>query len=208
MVLSILVIAVAGYFLGNVNGAILVSRFIVHDDVRTHGSGNAGFTNYYRNYGGMKSLLVASIDFLKAAAACLLGRWLLGRYGYALEGSMIGALSVTLGHDFPALYGFKGGKGILCGFAIGVTVDWRVAVICFILFWVSYLPTKLVSLGSVISALGFAIGFALFHHDNLFVLIGGIILSALAVYMHRANIVRLIHGEEAKTDFFRKGGKK
>ena len=208
MLLNVLIIILAGYFLGNINGAILISRFMVHDDVRTHGSGNAGFTNYFRNYGGGKSLLVASIDFLKAAAACLLGRWLLSSYGYGLEGSMIGALAVTLGHDFPALYGFKGGKGILCGFAIGVVVDWKVAVICFILFWVSYLPTKLVSLGSVISALGFAIGFALFHHDNAFVMIGGVILSLLAVYMHRTNIRRLIRREETRTDFFQKGGKK
>ena len=209
MILSVLIIILAGYFLGNINGAILISKFMVHDDVRTHGSGNAGFTNYYRNYGGMKSLLVASIDFFKAAFACLLGKFLLGKYGLSLEGGMIGALAVTLGHDFPALYGFKGGKGILCGFAIGVVVDWKVAVICFILFWVSYIPTKLVSLGSVISALGFAIGFALFHYDNLLVLIGGILLSALAVYMHRTNIQRLIQGKETKTDFFqKKGGKK
>ena len=208
MILSVLIILLAGYFLGNINGAILVSRFLVHDDVRTHGSGNAGFTNYFRNYGGLMSLLVASIDFLKAAFACLLGKWLLGKYGLSLEGSMLGALAVTLGHDFPALYGFKGGKGILCGFAIGVVVDWRVAVLCFLLFWISYLPTKLVSLGSVVSALGFAIGFALFHHDNILVMIGGILLSALAVYMHRTNIQRLIRKEESKTDFFKRGKKK
>ena len=208
MVLSVLLILAAGYFLGNINGAILISKFMVHDDVRTHGSGNAGFTNYFRNYGGGKSLLVASIDFLKAALACFLGKWLLGRYGLSLEGGMIGALAVTLGHDFPALYGFKGGKGILCGFAIAVVVDWKVAVICFILFWAAYLPTKLVSLGSVISALGFAIGFALFHYDNVFVMIGGVILSGLAIYMHRTNIRRLFRREETRTDFFQKGGKK
>ena len=207
MIFPILIIIAVGYLLGNINGAILISKFMVHDDVREHGSGNAGFTNYFRNFGGGRSLLVASIDFLKAAIACLLGRLLLSSYGLGLEGSMIGALAVTLGHDFPAFYGFKGGKGILCGFAIAVTVDWKVAVLCFLLFWIAYLPTKLVSLGSVISALGFAVGFALFHHTNLFVMIGGLILSALAVYMHRSNIMRLIRGQETKTDFF-KGKKK
>ena len=207
MIFPILIIIAVGYLLGNINGAILISKFMVHDDVREHGSGNAGFTNYFRNFGGGRSLLVASIDFLKAAIACLLGRLLLSSYGLGLEGSMIGALAVTLGHDFPAFYGFKGGKGILCGFAIAVTVDWKVAVLCFLLFWIAYLPTKLVSLGSVVSALGFAVGFALFHHTNLFVMIGGLILSALAVYMHRSNIMRLIRGLETKTDFF-KGKKK
>lgn len=208
LILSILGILAAGYLLGNINGAILVSKFLVHDDVRTHGSGNAGFTNYFRNYGGVKSLLVASIDFLKAAISCLIGGWLLGSAGYRLEGMMIGALAVTLGHDFPAFYRFKGGKGILCGFAIAVTLDWRIAVLCFILFFIAYLPTKFVSLGSVASALGFAIGFALFHHDNLFLMISGVALSALAVYMHRTNIQRLIKGEESKTDFFKRRSKK
>lgn len=208
MIFRIVILAVISYLLGNINGAIVVSRFLVHDDVRTHGSGNAGFTNYFRNYGGVKSLLVASIDFLKAAVACLLGRWLLSPMGMGLEGSMIAAICVTLGHDFPALYGFKGGKGILCGFAIAVCLDWKVAVLCFLLFWIPYLPTKLVSLGSVCSALGFAVGFALFHHDNLFVMIGGVILSALAIYMHRTNIRRLLKGEESRTDFFHRGGGK
>lgn len=207
MILLVLVIIAASYLLGNLNGAILISKFIVHDDVRTHGSGNAGFTNYFRNYGGVRSLLVAAIDFLKAAIACLLGGWLLSRYGYRLEGMMVGALGVTLGHDFPALCGFKGGKGILCGFAIAVVLDWRVGLLCFLLFWIAYLPTKLVSLGSVVSALGFAIGFALFHYDNTFILIGGIALSALAVYMHRTNIKRLAQGKETKTDFFKRRNK-
>ena len=208
MIAAIILIAVVSYLLGNVNGAIVVSRFLVHDDVRSHGSGNAGFTNYFRNYGGGMSLLVASIDFLKTALACFLGGWILGRYGYALEGKMIGALGVTLGHDFPALYGFKGGKGILCGFAITVMLDWRVMILCVLLFWIPYLATRYVSLGSVLSALGFAIGFAVFHHDNLFIVIGGIVLSAAAVFMHRANIARLFKGEESKTDFFHRGKKK
>ena len=77
MIFPILIIIAAGYLLGNINGAILISKFMVHDDVREHGSGNAGFTNYFRNFGGGRSLLVASIDFLKAAIACLLGRLLL-----------------------------------------------------------------------------------------------------------------------------------
>ena len=207
MVLAIVLIAVVSYLLGNINGAIVVSRFLVHDDVRSHGSGNAGFTNYFRNYGGAMSLLVASIDFLKTALACLLGGWILGRYGLALEGKMIGALGVTLGHDFPAFYGFKGGKGILCGFAITVILDWRVMLICVLLFWVPYLATRYVSLGSVCSALGFAIGFAIFHFHSPFVVIGGVILSALAVFMHRTNIKRLVKGEESRTDFFKRGKK-
>ena len=81
MLLRILIIIAAGYLLGNLNGAILISRTLAHDDVRNHGSGNAGLTNYFRNYGGLNSLLVIGIDAAKGVAACLLGRFLLAPYG-------------------------------------------------------------------------------------------------------------------------------
>ena len=77
MVLRVVVIILASYFLRNLNGAILISRLLAHDDVRRHGSGNAGFTNFCRNYGSLSGLLVFAIDALKAVAACLLGRVLL-----------------------------------------------------------------------------------------------------------------------------------
>ena len=208
MILSVLIILVVSYLLGNINGAIWISKALVHDDVRSHGSGNAGFTNFFRNYGGVVSLLVMLIDFAKAAISCLLGGWLLGRYGYRLEGMIAAAIAVSLGHDFPALCGFKGGKGIICGLAVAVCIDWRIALLIFVLFALSYLPTKLVSLGSVVGACGFALGFVIWHHDNLILMIGGIVLSALALYMHRANIGRLIRKEESKVDFFKKGSKK
>ena len=207
MFFSVLLILVIGYLLGNINGAIWISKSVVHDDVRTHGSGNAGFTNFFRNYGGWNSLLVLAIDFLKALIACLLGGWILGRYGYRREGMMAAAIAVSLGHDFPALCGFKGGKGILCGLAVAVAIDWRIALVIFVLFMAAYLPTRLVSLGSVVGALGFGLGFVLFHHDNWILMVGGLLISALAVFMHRTNIKRLIHGEETKTDFFKRSKK-
>ena len=204
MILSVILILVISYLLGNINGAIWISRSVVHDDVRTHGSGNAGFTNFFRNYGGASSLLVMAIDFGKAAIACLLGGWLLGRYGYRMEGMMAAAIAVTLGHDFPVFCGFKGGKGILCGLAIAVCLDWRIAIVLFCLFFLAYLPTKYVSLGSVVSAFGFGLGFLLFHHDNWVLWLGGIALSGLAIFMHRANIKRLLSGQESRTDFFKR----
>lgn len=208
MIIAILVILAISYLMGNINGAILISKFVIHDDVRTHGSGNAGFTNYFRNYGGLNSLIVMAIDFFKAYFACLLGGWILNRYGLKLEGMMIAALGVTLGHDFPALCGFKGGKGILCGLAVAVAIDWRIALLLPVLFAVTYFPTKYVSFGSVAGACGFAVGFLIFHHDNLLLVAGGILLSALALFMHRSNIKRLIHGQETKTDFFKEHKKK
>ena len=149
----VLITVITGYLLGNLNGAVCMSTLISHDDVRTHGSGNAGLTNFIRSYGAASSILVVLIDFLKAVVACLVGQLLLTPYDMALEGVMIGAAAVSLGHDFPALLGFKGGKGILCGLAIAVVADWRCALFILALFAVAVLITRYVSLGSVLGAL-------------------------------------------------------
>lgn len=160
MILKAILIAAAGYLLGNLNGAILISKLLVHDDVRRHGSGNAGFTNFFRNYGGFTSLLVILIDAVKAVAACTLGRWLLASEGLGLEGAVLAALAVGIGHDFPALLGFHGGKGIVCGFASALMLDWRVGLVAFVVFAGVYLTTKYVSLSSVLAAVSLAVSFA------------------------------------------------
>lgn len=199
---SITLTAIAGYFLGNLNGSVLMSRLLAHDDVRIHGSGNAGFTNFFRNYGGLGSLVVILLDGCKAAAACLIGGALLRPFGFYQEGMILGAIAVTLGHNFPALLGFRGGKGIVCGFASAIVIDWRVALMVLAIFAAVYFLTHYVSLSSVLGALSFGTGFLLFHPDQPYLIAGSILLAALAIFMHRENIRRLLRGEERKTDFF------
>lgn len=205
MAVSIALICVLGYLLGGINGAILLSKLVEKDDVRRHGSGNAGFTNFFRNYGKRTSLLVILIDAAKAAASCLLGGWLLGKYGLGTEGMLLGGLAATLGHDFPALLGFRGGKGIVCGFATALVTDWRVGLILFAVFALVYFLTHYVSLASVLCALGFFVSFWLFYPGRPFVLILSGCLSALAIFLHRENIGRLVRGQERKTYFFKRG---
>ena len=201
--LPILVIAFAGYYLGNINGAVCVSA-LLQDDVRKHGSGNAGLTNFVRNYGWGYAALVVIIDVSKAVLACLLGKLMLEPYGYSMEGTMVGAVAVSLGHDFPAFLGFRGGKGILCGISVAFALDWRCALIIMGVFAVCFFTTGYVSLGSVIGALAFAISFGLFYCNNPFVAIGGIFIGLLAVGMHHANIGRLFRGTERKVRLFGK----
>lgn len=205
MAVSIALICVLGYLLGGINGAILLSKLVEKDDVRRHGSGNAGFTNFFRNYGKRTSLLVILIDAAKAAASCLLGGWLLGKYGLRTEGMLLGGLAATLGHDFPAFLGFRGGKGIVCGFATALVTDWRVGLILFAVFALVYFLTHYVSLASVLCALGFFASFWLFYPGRPFVLILSGCLSALAIFLHRENIGRLVRGQERKTYFFKRG---
>ena len=202
MWLWIAVAAVAGYLLGNLNGAVFTSHML-HDDVRNHGSGNAGLTNFIRNYGAGKAALVIAIDALKAVVACLIGGLLLMPYGNYLLGTAIGGAAVLLGHTFPVFLGFRGGKGILSGLFVAVMVDWRIALLVLVMFAIAYLITWYVSLGSVLAAAAFAVGFVIFHHNNLPVMLCGIFMGALAVFMHRENIVRLAKGQERKTNLFK-----
>ena len=205
MLLRILVTALASYFLGNHNGAICVSQ-MMHDDVRSHGSGNAGLTNFIRNYGAGRSVLVILIDVLKAVLACTLGGLMFPEY--AIAGRTLAGVCVMLGHDFPALQGFRGGKGILSGWFIALMIDWRVFVLIAIVFFSAYLLTQYVSLGSVLSAAAFGIGFAVLYHDNIPVLIGTVFMSLLTLFQHRENIRRLLKGEERKTNLLGKGKRK
>ena len=204
---SIVIGVLVSYFLGNLNGAVLISA-LMHDDVRSHGSGNAGLTNFIRNYGAGRALYVIFIDAGKAALGCVVTALLLQPYGMVLEGLTIGGAAAMLGHTFPILLGFKGGKGILSGLFIALTVDWRIAVLILGIFAIIYFSTRYVSLSSILAAAGFSAGFAIFHHDNLIVMILGILMGLLAIFMHRANIVRLIRGTESKVHLIHRELKK
>ena len=205
MVLSVILGFVIAYLLGNLNGAIVISRLIAHEDVRTKGSGNAGLTNFTRNYGSATAIFVILIDVGKAAAACLIGGLMLKQYGLYQEGVALGGLGVILGHDFPALLGFKGGKGILSGVTVGLMMDWRLGILVFAIFLVAYLTTKYVSLGSILSAGSYGLFYAWANPERPFPILVGFFLSVLIVWMHRDNIRRLIKGEERKTNLFGKG---
>lgn len=206
MVLSVILTAVIAYLLGNLNGAVIISHLVAHEDVRTKGSGNAGLTNFTRNYGASASVFVILIDVGKAAAACLVGGLLLGRFGHYIDGVALGGLFVIVGHDFPVLLGFKGGKGILSGVTVALMLDWRIGLFVFGIFLVAYFLTHYVSLGSVLSSGSFGFLYAWVHWgENLFPILVGFFLSALIVWMHRSNIVRLVKGEERKTNLFGKG---
>ena len=209
MVLSIIAASLAAYFLGNLNGALLISRMIADEDIRTKGSGNAGLTNFTRNYGSAKALFVILIDMGKAVLSCLVGGLLLAPYGHYQDGVALGGLFVILGHDFPALLGFKGGKGILSGVTVALMLDWRLGLLVFGIFLLAYLTTKYVSLGSVLSSGSFGFFYTWVHWgEEIFPMFVGFFLGAMIVWMHRGNIVRLIRGEERKTNLFGKGKSK
>ena len=201
MWVRLLLTAVLGYFLGNLNGAFIMYKLLTHEDIRKSGSGNAGLTNFMRNFGPGKGIWVLLIDIGKAVAACLLGKFLLAPLGYGMEGLMVGAVAVSLGHDFPALLGFHGGKGIVCGFSVALCADWRCALLILAVFAVCLAVTRYVSLSSILGAAAFCLGFVVLHHGEPVVAALGVVIGLLAIFMHRANIKRLVAGTEKKATF-------
>lgn len=203
--LIFLAIAVISYFLGCFNGAVIVSKYILRDDVRTHGSGNAGLTNFYRTFGGPLTLVVILLDVVKAVIAVLLGAWIIG--SVFADGTVLAkywaGLFCMLGHMFPCMFKFKGGKGILSGGTIAIMIDWRLALVCWGGFLILAVLTRWVSLGSLSTGITFPV-MTWILYQNWILLILGIIIGALILWKHRGNLQRLLKGEESKFSLHRK----
>lgn len=187
-----------GYVLGSLNGALVISRLFMHDDVREKGSGNAGLTNFLRSYGGWITVLVIVIDLGKMVGACLLAKVILPEYPEFIK--MLTGVCVQIGHILPVFFRFKGGKGILCSAALAAVMDWRIFAIIMAVFILMFVLTRYVSLGSILASVAYAICFMIFfHQEHIWVGVMGIAMAVIAIYMHRGNIRRLLKGEERKT---------
>ena len=198
----IVLTAAAGYLLGNLNGAILISKYILREDVRTHGSGNAGLTNFFRSYSGGLTLVVLAIDVIKAVAAALLGGWLLSRsMGDPELGRMLGGSFAVLGHMFPVFFQFRGGKGILSSAALAGVMDWRILAVILAVFLVAVIATRYVSLGSCLGAVAYVPAFAWRFPGRAEILLIAAVMAVAALFMHRKNIQRLLSGTESKLSF-------
>ena len=208
------VAAVISYFLGCFNGAVIVSKYILRDDVRTHGSGNAGLTNFYRTFGGPLTLVVILCDALKAVLAVLVGmaavRIVLGDAFWAEEMPWLLAYSkywtglfCLLGHMFPCMFKFRGGKGILSGGTLALMIDWRVALVVWGGFLVLAALTRYVSLGSCWAGASFPFASWFVYRDWLILLLAAV-CGGLVLWKHRGNIQRLLAGTESKFSFHHK----
>lgn len=199
MVFTVALTLLVSYLLGCFNGSVMTSHFIIRDDVRQHGSGNAGLTNFYRTYGARYALCVIICDMGKTVLACLIGgylmHWVVGDWTLGL---LIAGIGCELGHMFPVFFGLRGGKGILSGGVLVLMLDWRVALIAWGLFAVLWLTTRYVSLGSVAATASMPVSvFFLLGHNWLYTVLSAAI-AALVIWCHRGNIQRLLSGTEKK----------
>lgn len=200
-------VAAVAYFLGCFNGAVIVSKYILRNDIRNHGSGNAGLTNFHRVFGGGLTFVVILCDVLKAILAVLIGTMVIGTVVGGWMGPVLGkywaGLFCLLGHMFPCMFQFKGGKGILSGGTIALMLDWRIALVVWGGFLILTALTRWVSLGSCWAGASFPFATWFVYHDVILLLLA-ILIGGLILWKHRTNIGRLLKGEENKLTFHKK----
>lgn len=214
LTLGFAILAIAfSYILGSLSSAIIVSKTMFKEDIRNHGSGNAGLTNILRTYGKGAAALTLIGDMLKAAVAILFTALLFGfsyKSGISMSGfCYLSGLFAVLGHVFPVFYGFKGGKGVLVTATMALILTPAVFGILIIVFIAIVAISGFVSLGSITVAALFPIAVCLYSYllcGNVPILtvICTLFLGGFVIWCHRTNITRLKNGTEKKISIGKK----
>ena len=212
----VLLSIVVSYLLGSINSAIIISKVMYGDDIRRHGSGNAGLTNMLRTYGKSAAALTLVGDMLKTVLAILFTAVIFG-FNYTGAISLgtgfcyIAGVFSVFGHVFPIFYGFKGGKGVLTTATMALVLTPIPFAFLLVLFVLIVAMSKYVSLGSISVAIlypvvvNFYITFMFGHSASAILLLCTMILAVFIVWCHRENIKRISDRTERKISI---GGKK
>lgn len=211
LILKCVLIGVISYLLGSLNFSIILSEVVKKKDIRKSGSGNAGATNMMRTYGIKAAVGTMLGDIFKVAIGILVAFAILGvpmKYIFTnpadaaeIQRVMLykefAGLFCVLGHIFPLYFKFKGGKGVAACTGMVIIVDWRIALILFVIFVSVILISKWISLGSIIIAILYPVLIFVFYKNWILSLVA-LLFTAIVIIAHRENIKRLIKGEENK----------
>ena len=211
---ALLLVLLFAYLLGSINSAIIISKTLYHEDVRTKGSGNAGTTNMLRNYGNKAALLTLLGDLMKTVVSIFIAGLVFGFYyvgGICINEILYlaGLLSVV-GHIFPVYYGFKGGKGVLSTASMALILSPLPFLALLIVFIGVVAMSKYVSLGSVVVAILYPIAlrgyFALVFEMEMngFITLCAVALACIIFWCHRGNLKRIGERTERKISFGKK----
>ena len=208
MTIALIISAIISYLLGSLNFGIIISKSLNKDDVRSHGSGNAGSTNMLRNYGKKHAVMTIIGDMLKVAVAIFISFVIVRKMGNISlaenGGSLIlgidarmftksfAGLFCVLGHIFPCFFGFKGGKGVATAGGMVFMIDWRIALILLAIFAIIVLITKYVSLGSIAMAVFYPV-FIFVFYKSLPLAFLSMVFTLIVVLAHRENTVSYTH---------------
>lgn len=207
-------LAVLSYLLGSLNFGVILSKKLENDDVRNHGSGNAGTTNMMRSYGKGVGMLTIFGDIAKVFVAIYLCLWILeqtvlynilkelvesSKFNADIETvvKLFAGLFAVIGHIFPCYFGFKGGKGVATSGGMVIAIDWRIALILLVIFFITILLTKYVSLGSILMAIFFPVFMGIFYKSILLVCLS-LVFTIIVIVAHRENVKRLLNHTENK----------
>lgn len=186
-------LVLVGYLVGSISFSYIIAKKIAGIDIRQHGSSNAGATNTLRVLGKGPALFVLLLDGVKGIVPVLIGM-LLGAEPLVLIATGIAAIA---GHNWPVFFGFKGGKGVATTIGVMAMFYFWPTLIASILAILTIAITRYVSLGSMVLMLTVPIILITFNYQWEYIL-GSIIMFIFAVWRHRANIIRLVRGEENK----------
>ena len=182
------------YFLGNISPSTIMAKR-QGLDIKKEGSGNAGTTNALRVMGKKAGAITCIVDILKGVAAVLIGTLIAGPVA-----SYVCALCVFLGHVWPIVYHFKGGKGVATAFGAALAVNPLIALIALVIVAIVVFTSKRMSLGSLVGAAVLPI-LAIFLEPGY--VIAAVVTAVIIIVKHRANIGRLIRHEEPVMGIFK-----
>ena len=185
------------YLLGSINPAIVISKTVYRDDIRNHGSGNAGTTNMLRTYGAKAAVITVTVDCSKAIVAMILGHFLLGANGEAIAGLFVG-----IGHIFPLYYRFRGGKGVACFAMVMLMIHPVASFLWLVIFLTVAIGTRYVSLAALATAFLYPFlikWFSPVAEGSLLIAMGAL-ASVLMFAKHWENMQRMWNNQESKLD--------
>lgn len=193
-------LVIGSYLLGSINFAICISKAAYHKDIRDYGSKNAGMTNMMRTFGTKAAAVVLVGDIMKAVVSVALSMLLCG-----IDVAYVAGISCIIGHCFPVFYNFRGGKGFATAAGMVLAAEPVVFLICLIIFVLVVAATKFISAGSIMAALFFPLILSMVYRwmggISLAMAICSVFLAFFILFNHRANIARIIKGEEKKFRF-------
>jgi len=184
-----------GYVLGSVPTGLWIGIVFYKKDIRKFGSGNIGATNAFRVLGKIPGIISLAIDVLKGFIPVLLAKLILVNYPYL---PLMVGISAIFGHLFSIFLLFKGGKGVATGTGVYLALAPIPTLIAGIVFLVMAFSTRMVSVGSITSAIALAILVSIIHSNDVIFVIITLSIAILVIYKHRSNIQRIIRGEENK----------
>ena len=193
--LADIIAAVIAYLIGSLSFAVIVSRALDLPDPHSYGSGNPGATNVLRSGSKKAAIFTLLGDTLKGVVAVLLAKFFSAQFGITEAGIALVAITVFLGHLWPAFFGFKGGKGVATAAGVLWALDWRIGLGLTLIWALVFAVTRVSSLAALIgSVCAPLLAYFLVGVSPLFC--AALVMAALLLWRHQDNISRLVSGEE------------